>query len=128
MILIDTHIFIWLASNDSNLKESFRTVLENETEIAISVISCWEIAKLVENGRLQFNIPVEDWLNKAIAFTNAIILPLDIPIIIDSTTLPGSFHKDPADQLIVATSRIMGIPLMTEDEKIPQYSNVIVYR
>jgi PIN domain nuclease of toxin-antitoxin system len=128
MILLDTHILIWWVNNDIRLKQDYRQILEIEKEPAISIITCWEIAKLVENKRLQLNIPLSDWLEKALDFHNIIALPLDLNIIVDSTTLPGNFHKDPADQMIVSTSRIIDIELMTEDEKILSYPHVKLIR
>ena len=63
-------------------------------------------------------------MNIALESTNIKILPLDLPIILDSTNLPGNFHKDPADQLIVATSRTLDIKLLSDDEKIKNYKYV----
>ena len=124
MILIDTHIFIWFATNNNQLKQKYKLLLEEESEIFISIISCWEIAKLVEYKRLVLTMPISEWLNIALESSNVKILPLDLPIILDSTNLPDNFHKDPADQLIVATSRILGIDLLSEDEKIRNYKFV----
>ncbi|MFZ4796921.1 MAG: type II toxin-antitoxin system VapC family toxin [Bacteroidia bacterium] len=124
MILIDTHIFIWFATNNNQLKQKYKQLLEEESEIFISIISCWEIAKLVEYKRLVLTIPISEWLNIALESSNVKILPLDLPIILDATNLPDNFHKDPADQLIVATSRVLGINLLTEDEKIRSYKFV----
>jgi hypothetical protein len=124
MILIDTHIFIWFATNSIDLKPKFRLILEENREIYISIISCWEIAKLVEYERLKFTLPISEWMNIALESTNIKILPLDLPIILDSTNLPGNFHKDPADQLIVATSRTLDIKLLSDDEKIKNYKYV----
>jgi PIN domain nuclease of toxin-antitoxin system len=128
MILIDTHIFIWFATNSIDLKPKFRLILEENREIYISIISCWEIAKLVEYERLKFTLPISEWMNIALESTNIKILPLDLPIILDSTNLPGNFHKDPADQLIVATSRTLDIKLLSDDEKIKnhKYVNLIL--
>lgn len=124
IILIDTHIFIWFATNNNQLKPKYKLLLEAESEVFISIISCWEIAKLVEYNRLKFTLPISEWLNIALESTNVKILPLDLPIILESTNLPDNFHKDPADQLIVATSRILGINLLSEDEKIRNYKFV----
>jgi PIN domain nuclease of toxin-antitoxin system len=96
-----------------------------ETEkFAVSIISLWEIAKLSDYKRLVFDTSVEFWLREAILYPEIEIVNLNIDIIPDATDLPGSFHKDPADQLIVATSRILKIPLVTLDEKILKYPHV----
>lgn len=90
----------------------------------MSVISCWEVAKLVELGRLQFSIPVEDWIEAALNYPNIRLLDLTPEIAIESTKLPGGFYKDPADQIIVATARIYNAPVVTMDDKIRNYPHV----
>ncbi len=129
MIIIDTHIWIWWVTNSPSLKKEHRSFLEKQEagEIAINSISCWEVAKSVELGKLQLNISVEQWLKEAIDYYNVTVLPLDIPVVVESTRLPGNFHKDPADQLIVATARVLDIPLLTSDSKILKYPFVKLF-
>jgi PIN domain nuclease of toxin-antitoxin system len=129
MIIIDTHIWIWWVTNSTKLNKEHRSFLEKQQagEIAINSISCWEVAKSVELGNLQLNISVEQWLKEAIDFYNVTVLPLDIPTVVESTRLPGNFHKDPADQLIVASARVLDIPLLTADSKILKYPFVKLF-
>jgi len=87
------------------------------------MISCWEVAKLVENDKLAMSIAVDEWLMAAFAYPGVQLLNLTIPIIVESTKLTG-FHRDPADQLIVATAKIYGCPLLTADAKILAYPDV----
>ena len=86
-------------------------------------ISCWEVAKLVELGRLQFAVPVEQWLAQAL-LPPVQLLPLSPEVAAASTQLPGSFHRDPADQIIVASARIYNCPLVTLDRLIRAYPHV----
>jgi PIN domain nuclease of toxin-antitoxin system len=125
MILLDTHIFIWWIDNSSRLSQHHRQIIQEKQDdgLGISIYSCWEIAKLVEYGKLDLKLSIEDWLEIALSHPNLQSIDLTIPIIIKSTQLSG-FHKDPADQIIVATSMILGIPLLTADEKIVAYSDV----
>jgi PIN domain nuclease of toxin-antitoxin system len=106
-------------------QERHRQIIQARQDdgLGISIYSCWEIAKLVEYGKLEFKFSIEDWLEIALSHPNLRTIDLTIPIIIKSTQLPG-FHKDPADQIIVATSIISGIPLLTADEKIIAYPDV----
>jgi len=122
MIILDTHIWIWWANNNSRLNSAQRShIAEHQSSgLGISIISCWEIAKAVETKGLQLTLPVEDWLNTAIAYPGIQLLPLTPAIVVESTRLHG-FHKDPGDQLIVATSRIYNDPLLTADTKILIY-------
>ncbi len=126
MILLDTHVWIWWINKSKDLsKLSNRTILlEQEPNLGISIISCWEVAKLVERKRLQLTLSAEQWIYKALNDPRIRLLDLSPRITIESTQLPGSFHRDPADQLIVATARVLEIPLITADQKILDYPHV----
>lgn len=82
------------------------------------------MAKLVEYERLVLPCPTLEWLNQALSYPGVRLLELSPEIAADSTQLPGEFHKDPADQIIVATARIHGFPLLTADRKILAYPHV----
>ncbi len=118
MIILDTHIWIWWIDNSPRLTDLHRSHINQHQPdgLGISLISCWEVAKAVESGRLGLSLPVQNWLESAIAYPGIQLLDLTIPIIIESTKLTG-FHRDPGDQLIVATSRILQSPLLTADGK-----------
>jgi len=126
MKVLDTHIWVWLVDQSPKLTNDYeKAVRENETDgLGVSVISCWEVAKLVELGRLQFSIPVENWIEAALNYPNIRLLDLTPEIAVESTKLPGGFHKDPADQIIVATARIYNAPIVTMDDKIRNYPHV----
>jgi len=101
-------------------------ITANETDaIGISAISCWEIAKLVEYGRLELPAPLEDWLEQALIYPGVQLVALTAEIAIESTRLPGEFHRDPADQMIVAAAQLYGCPPVTSDEKILKYEHLI---
>ena len=87
-------------------------------------MSCWEVAKVVEYGRLQLPYLAEEWLDLALAYPGVTLLDLTPRIVVESTTLPGAFHRDPADQLIVATARVYGCALVSLDGKILAYPHV----
>jgi PIN domain nuclease of toxin-antitoxin system len=126
MILLDTHVWIWWAGGDNRLSETQAAVItEAEAdEIGVSIISCWEVAKLVEYGRLSLDLPVSEWLSGALGYPGVILLPISPDIVVESTELPGNFHRDPVDQMIVATARIYQVPLLTSDDKIIHYPYV----
>jgi PIN domain nuclease of toxin-antitoxin system len=108
MIVLDTHIWVWWVHDDANLPPAHKAYIqERETDgLGISAISCWEIAKLVENNRLRLPVPIGEWLDQALAYPGMRLLELTPRIAVESTQLPGSFHRDPADQIIVATARL----------------------
>jgi len=126
MILLDTHIWIWWVQGDPKLPLVSRQYLQaNEsTGLGVSVISCWEVAKAVELGRLSFQQPVAAWISHALAYPGVTLVPLTPAITVESTQLPEPFHRDPADRFIVATARVHGYPLVTQDSKIRQYPHV----
>ena len=126
MIVLDTHIWVWWIQGDPRLTAvQLRTIQEQEADVlGVSAISCWEIAKLVERGRLQFSIPLETWFEKALNYPGVQLLAITPEIAIASTRLPGEFHRDPADQLIVATARVYGCPLISSDARIVGYPHV----
>ena len=128
MIVLDTHIWLWWVDGNARLKAEQRDrIQEHEGEaggIRISAISCWEVAKSVEQGTLTLSIPVREWLEQALAYPGVRLQELTPAIAVESTQLPSGFHKDPADQIIVATARLLDCPLITSDAKILAYPHV----
>lgn len=125
MIILDTHIWIWWVQGDSRLSQQQQTWIQQYMPqgLGVSIFSCWEVAKLVEKGRLTLPSAIDEWLEAALSYPGVRQLELTLPIIIESTQLAG-FHADPADQIIVATARIQNCPLLTADQKILAYPNV----
>ena len=125
MIVLDTHIWVWWVDGSARLTPAHEATILAEVldGLGVSAISCWEVAKLVESGRLRLAIPVEQWLNLALR-PPVRLLPLSPEVAIESTRLPGTFHRDPADQMIVATARRYGVPLLTADRLILAYAHV----
>jgi PIN domain nuclease of toxin-antitoxin system len=130
MIILDTHIWVWWVHRDKRLtSEHFRLIQENEANgLGVSVISCWEVAKLVELKRLTLPEATEDWFDKALGYPGMLLLNLTPKIALESTQLPVGFHNDPADQIIVATARIYDSPLLTVDAKIRAYAHVKILK
>lgn len=127
MIVLDTHALIWWATGDPTLSKKARTAIAHELaggEIAVSAISAWEIAMLVERERLVLSMDVSSWLATVSAIEAVRFVPVDVEIATKSVDLPGEFHKDPADRMIVATARKFAVPLITKDEKIRAYPHV----
>ena len=126
MILLDTHIWVWWVNESKELSTKHQQIIESQQAggLGVSIISCWEVAKLVELGRVQLTISVEEWLTEALQYPQIQLLELTPKIVVESTQLPGTFHRDPADQMIVATARVLNINLVTADRKIRDYPYV----
>ncbi len=125
MIVLDTHIWIWWVNDSPRLTDRHKQWIKDYQAqgLGISVISCWEVAKLVEKNRLVLSSPVEKWLQTALAYPGMQLLNLTVPIVVQSTQLIG-FHNDPADQIIVATAKVYDYLLLTADSKILNYADV----
>ena len=125
MIILDTHIWVLWVQNDLRLTKQQRQWLQDyESDgLGVSLLSCWEVAKLVEKKRLILPLAIDRWLEVALDYPGVELLNLSLPIVIDSTQLTG-FHNDPFDQLIVATARFYDGPLLTADRKIFNYTGV----
>ncbi|MCU7921971.1 MAG: type II toxin-antitoxin system VapC family toxin [Candidatus Thiodiazotropha sp. (ex Dulcina madagascariensis)] len=128
MIVIDTHILVWWVSGYESLSaaatKAITDTLNNGEEVIVSSISAWEIAMLIKKGRLILSMDVESWLNEVSQIDGVRFMPVDHAIGVKSTVLPGEFHSDPADRIIVATARKLAVSLVTADEKIIAYEHV----
>ena len=127
--LLDTHAWVWWNAVpekiSSRVRETFAN-LRSEEQIYLSAISVWEVAKLVEKGRLKLGANVDTWIQEALEMPRLQISPLTPVISIESTRLPQPFHDDPADQIIVATARLHDLTIITKDKEIQAYSHVRV--
>jgi PIN domain nuclease of toxin-antitoxin system len=126
VIILDTHIWIWWVHGDPQLEQPTADFIKREevNGLGVSAISCWEVAKLVERGRLALPLSLSEWIRRGLAYPGVRLLPLSPEIAVESVGLPGKFHKDPADQIIVATARIHNCGLVTMDEAIRAYPHV----
>lgn len=123
LIVLDTHVMIWLLQADDRLGEAARkTIVQEAAENAVLVpaICVWEIALAVNRDQLNLPHEVGDWIHKALTGKGIRIAPLEPEVAIDTARMPWD-HKDPADRMIVATARHWKAPLMTADHKILAY-------
>lgn len=127
MILLDTHTWLWLSHDPSHLSPTALRRIEVEEPqngLLVSTISVWEIAVKVSIGKLSLPLPIDEWFALASTHSGIVIEPLNPLDAIASTQLPGEFHKDPSDRILVAIARRYGIPLLSCDVKILNYSHV----
>ena len=125
MMLIDTHILLWFQLGDSRLAGKNRALIlegNDKAGLFLSAISIWEIAMLQKQDRIALHQPLDAWIKEA---TRGIqIVPVNEAIALESVLLPHLLHKDPADRFIIATARILGLSLITQDEKILEYQRL----
>ncbi len=125
MIVLDTHVLIWAVEDERRLGADARAAIAtagDSDDIGISAITPWEIALLVERGRLRLAQEVGAWIRLVLALPGIKLLPIDPATATDSARLPGTFRADPADRLIIATARTCGAPLLTADFAILSYA------
>jgi PIN domain nuclease of toxin-antitoxin system len=126
-ILLDTQAWLWWLHSPDELSGRARTAIreaEQKDGILISAISVWEVAVKQALGKLQIPMEIHEWFRQASQYKGVTIEPVLPTDAIDSTLLPGKFHKDPADRIIVAVARRHSVPIVTSDEEIRSYQHV----
>lgn len=124
--LLDTHAWIWVIEGKAEIAGSSivrRIEAASETNlIYISAISPWEVGMLEAKRRLRFTLPCLQWVLSALEAPGITLAPVDPYIAVESSFLPGEFHGDPADRIIVATARRLGATLISRDREILDYA------
>jgi PIN domain nuclease of toxin-antitoxin system len=125
-LLLDTHIALWLDSGDGRLRPQTRARIDgcwqNGGTICLSAISVWEIALLVDTGRIELDLPIEAWIRRFLQRPGIEPVPLGHRAGLRSYELHHLEHRDPADRLLIATAIELGCPLVTYDETILHFS------
>ncbi len=116
MIVLDTHAWLWWASDRSRLSTAARTAIDNTDVIAVSAITCWEIATKVARGRLTLDRDVEEWIDDALAVDRRTeVLAVTRAIASRAGRLADGLHGDPADRIIAASAIESRAALVTKD-------------
>jgi PIN domain nuclease of toxin-antitoxin system len=125
-VLLDTCAWIWLIDGHISMaKAPYLPSIEaaaRDSRLLLAPISMWEVATKVANGRLTLSLPVNEWIHQGKRLARLIDAPMTAEIAVESAALPGAFHGDPADRLIVATARVLNAAIVTGDEKILAYA------
>jgi PIN domain nuclease of toxin-antitoxin system len=119
--LLDTHVLLFWLLAEKKLSPRQRRVLRSATPdnpLLVSDITLWEIATLYDLGRIELDLPLRDWLLQATAPPLVETVRVTVPVAAEVAALPPSFHRDPADRIIVATCRVLGATLLSRDRLI----------
>lgn len=124
-LLLDTHVWIWSQEDVDRLgPQTKRLLVGREHENHVCTISTLELARLVNAGDINVSIALREWVERALRAIQAGTVEVSHQIAMDAYALPGSFHKDPADRVLVAAARCHGLTVLTADERILNYSGV----
>lgn len=121
--LLDTHILLWWHEDRDRLSRDQQEVIaaaDADSPLLISDISLWEVAMLHSLGRIRLTIPLREWLGKLAAPPLVRRNGISPAIAAELASLPDSFHRDPADRILVATARVLGATLLTRDRRITE--------
>ena len=119
--LLDTHVLIWWLTDSARLSPAQREAIASASAaspLLVSGISLWEVATLHSLGRVRLSVPLRDWLEAAVAPPLVRLHGISPAIAAELAALPDSFHRDPADRILVATARVLGATLLTQDRRI----------
>lgn len=121
IVLLDTHIWVWWL-NDKHRYLSTKQIdcIEQSERVAVSVVSCFEVAQIVKKGRLILPLTVNEWLQAALTPAGVELLPLSVGIACSAANLTD-IHKDPFDRLIIATVLDYQCKLMSADGHFKHY-------
>jgi PIN domain nuclease of toxin-antitoxin system len=125
-LLLDTHAWVWWVSESRELPKAMRRQVQAafaEDRLWVSAISAWEVALLVQRGRLALRLPVREWVARCESLSGLHILPVDAAIGLRAVELT-SLHSDPADRMIVASAELLGAVLCTRDERLRAYGGI----
>ena len=120
LILLDTHIVLWLAFDATRLSKKAKTTVDAERQsgegVAISDITLLELAMLARKKRILLDLGLGSFLSEV--ERRFVVLPMNGPICVRAFALPSTYPKDPADRVIAATALVQGLSLVTADREI----------
>lgn len=126
-VLLDTHVWVWTQEQPERLGPRTKQLLVGgEHQNSVCPISTLEISRLVAVGDIRLSMPLVEWIMQSMAELSAQTVSVSHEVAMEAYALPGRFHRDPADRLLVAAARRNGLTLVTADDRILAYPHVHV--
>jgi PIN domain nuclease of toxin-antitoxin system len=126
VLLLDTHVWIWIVEGMEDKLSSLCIerirVANQQDRLLLSAISVWEVAILEMKKKISLCMSCQEWVHRGLSDYGVELADLSPEVAIESTRLPGGFHADPADRIIVATARNRNATVVTVDRAILAYS------
>ncbi len=124
MILLDTHVWVFYYTKQyKRLSKTALNILNSEASFAISPISGWELAQLIQKKRIELETDIVRWISLTRKDPRLELLELSLEVLIKSVFLKDG-HRDPADRILAATAIHYNIPLITADKKLRKFSKL----
>lgn len=121
MIILDTHVWLWWVNQDTELlKPLWMETIEQADKVGVSAISLFEVAWLVQHGRIKLPCEQNEWFDKALTGSEILLMPLT-PQIASLAVSLTEHHSDPQDRIIIATTLACDAKILSVDKKFPLY-------
>jgi PIN domain nuclease of toxin-antitoxin system len=120
-VLLDTHALLWWQAGGARLSTAARATIDGAITCLVSPVTCWEVAMLVTKDRVGLDRPVQQWIHDLLAGPQVDLAELTAAVAVEA----GSYrdmHGDPADRLLYATARALGVPMVTKDSSIREFA------
>jgi PIN domain nuclease of toxin-antitoxin system len=117
---------VWWVAGSRELPNRTRRQVQAafaQDRLWVSAISAWEVALLVQRGRLTLRLPVREWVARSESLSGLHFLPINVTVGLRAVELTG-LHQDPADRMIIASAELLGAVLITRDERLRAYSGI----
>lgn len=124
MIVLDTHTILWDAYEENKLSKKAKAAIDRESEFIFCDISFWEIAMMIQKGRIKSKYPLDEMIGTILEGRNYIVKNITPSIAKIYVDLQEEINKDPADRIIFATAMVENAVLITADKNL-QKSDLI---
>jgi PIN domain nuclease of toxin-antitoxin system len=128
LILLDTHAWLWWASDPARLSPAARDACVSADEVGVCAMSCWEVGMLANAGRITLDRPVAAWVARALSSPRAVFVETSWRAAVAAADLGDrGFHGDPADRLIYATAQDLRCQLVSRDDRMRCFDAAVVW-
>ncbi|MBT7068812.1 MAG: type II toxin-antitoxin system VapC family toxin [Verrucomicrobia bacterium] len=119
-LILDTCALVWLVSGNKRLSDEAKREIEAAQVVYVSPISAWEVSLKSARGALELPLPPLEWFNRALEVHHLTLGDLSVEVLMRANELPWH-HRDPADRFIIATAKVDGLAIVTDDRQFRDY-------